>query len=80
MSESRNSGPHRQLFGLLSVGGECVANELVLLGWLGWPVEVYGGLRSNFAAEVKQVSWPVKVVARAELQHMRPIKASLLVT
>ena len=57
-----------------------MANELVLPGQLGWPVEVYGGLRSNFAAEVKQVSWPAEVVARAELQHMRQIKASLLAT
>ena len=56
MSESRNSGPHRQLFGLLSVGGEFVANELALLGWLGWPVEVYGGLKSNSLAVLKQVS------------------------
>ena len=53
MWESRNSGPHRQLFGLLSVGGECVANELVLPGQLGWPVEVSGGLKSNFPAMVK---------------------------
>ena len=80
MSESRNSGPHRQLFGLLSVGGECMANELALPGWLGWPVEVCGGLKSNSLAVLKQVSWPAEVVARAELQHMRQIKASLLAT
>ena len=78
MWESGNSGPHRQLFGLLSVGGECVANELVLLGWLGWPVEVYGGLESNFGAVLQQANWPAKVVARVEILHMGGVKASKL--
>ena len=55
-----------------------MANKLALPGWLGWPVEVYGGLESNFGAMVKQVSWPVKVVARVEILHMSGVKASKL--
>ena len=55
-----------------------MANELALPGQLGWPVEVYGGLKSNFPAMLKQVSWPVKVVARVEILHMGGVKASKL--
>ena len=55
-----------------------MANELALPGWLGWPVEVCGGLKSNSLAVLKQVSWPAKVVARVEILHMGGVKASKL--
>ena len=65
-------------FGFLSVGGECMANKLALPGWLGWPVEVYGGLESNFGAVLQQANWPAEVVARVEILHVGGGKTSKL--